>query len=60
MTPEQFRRAQSSLDLSTARLAAELEVTPRAVQQYRQGNRPIPGLVAKYLRKMVEAKLILG
>jgi len=57
MTPAQYRKAISALDLSQIRAAAFLGIAPRTSQGYALGEYPVPEAIAKLLRLMARLGL---
>ena len=57
MTAAELRAAVGKLDLSQAQLARLLDVTPRAINTWLSGTRPVPGPVAAYLRLFASTPL---
>ena len=53
MTPAEVRAIRERLGLTTQQLAAALECTVRAIQQWESGARNVPGPARVALRLMV-------
>ena len=55
MTPAEVRAARERLGLTTQQLAAALECTVRAVQQWESGMRNVPGPARVAIAFMLQA-----
>lgn len=45
MTPDEFKRKQSALGWTNARMASHLRKTPQSISNYRNGRQTIPAHV---------------
>lgn len=59
MTPEEFKRRQSALGWTNAKMASHLRKTPQSISNYRNGRQKIPAhvevLIEAALKRLREA-----
>ena len=58
MTPAELKAARSTLNLSQSELAEAIGQSVGAVRHWEQGDRKIPGAVAKLIEMMLNAKSV--
>lgn len=60
MTPEEYRAALLRLGVSQVQAAVVFGVDERVARRWAKGDRPIPALVVKILRLMLDGKITIG